>query len=61
MKMFFIQEIRYFSSIPDFIRNHRKHSAEGIAKVAYKDTEHYRMTKQFLDDPERMMKYLLDF
>ena len=36
-------------------------SDAGIAKVAYKDTEHYRMTKQFLDDPERMMKYLLDF
>ena len=36
-------------------------SEQGIAKVAYKDTEHYRMTKQFLDDPERMMKYLMDF
>ena len=36
-------------------------SEQGIAKVAYKDTEHYRMTKQFLENPERMMKYLLDF
>lgn len=36
-------------------------SEQGIACVAYRDTEHYRMTKQFLDDPERMMKYLLDF
>jgi predicted ATPase len=35
-------------------------SDEGIAKVAYKDTEHYRMTKQFLENPERMMKYLLE-
>lgn len=35
-------------------------SEEGIDKVAYKDTEHYRMTKQFLDDPERMIKYLLE-
>ncbi len=32
----------------------------GIAEVAYKDTEHYRMTKQFLDDPERMLRYLLE-
>ena len=35
-------------------------SEQGIAKVAYKDTEHYRMTKRFLDDPERMMRYLLE-
>jgi predicted ATPase len=35
-------------------------SEQGIAKVAYKDTEHYRMTKQFLENPERMMKYLLE-
>ena len=35
-------------------------SDAGIAKVAYKDTEHYRMTKQFLENPERMMKYLLE-
>ena len=36
-------------------------SAEGIAAVDYRETEHYRITKRFLDDPERMMKYLLDF
>jgi predicted ATPase len=35
-------------------------SEQGIAEVAYKDTEHYRMTKQFLENPERMMKYLLE-
>ena len=35
-------------------------SEQGIDKVAYRDTEHYRMTKQFLDDPERMIKYLLE-
>lgn len=35
-------------------------SEQGIARVAYRDTEHYRMTKQFLDDPERMIRYLLD-
>ena len=31
----------------------------GIAQVAYKDTEHYRVTKQFLDRPERMLWLLL--
>ncbi len=35
-------------------------SEQGIAKVAYKDTEHYRMTKQFLDAPERMLRYLIE-
>ena len=35
-------------------------SEKGIARVDYRDTEHYRMTKQFLDDPERMIRYLLD-
>lgn len=32
----------------------------GIEKVLYKETEHYLLTKQFLDDPERMLRYLLD-
>ncbi len=31
----------------------------GIAKANYKDTEHYRITKQFLNDPDRMLYYLL--
>jgi predicted ATPase len=31
----------------------------GITRVAYKDTEHYRVTKQFLDRPERMLELLL--
>ena len=35
-------------------------SEQGIAKVAYKDTEHYRITKQFLDAPERMLRYLIE-
>ena len=35
-------------------------SFEGIKKVDYKDTEHYRVTKQFLDDPQRMLHYLLE-
>ena len=36
-------------------------SAEGIRAVDWRETEHYQVTKRFLDDPERMMKYLLDF
>lgn len=31
----------------------------GIQQVRYQETEHYRITKQFIDQPERMMKYLL--
>lgn len=31
----------------------------GIKKTTYKDTEHYNITKQFFDDPDRMMHYLL--
>lgn len=34
-------------------------SKEGIQKVNYRDTEHYQLTKQFLEDPERMLHYLL--
>lgn len=33
--------------------------ADGIRSVDYRETEHYQVTKQFLDDPERMLKYLL--
>lgn len=35
-------------------------SETGIEKVSYKDTDHYKVTKQFLDRPEQMIKYLLD-
>lgn len=35
-------------------------SKSGINRVSYKDTEHYKITKQFLDCPERMLHYLLD-
>ena len=35
-------------------------SQDGIKKVSYRETEHYQITKQFLDNPERMLKYLLD-
>lgn len=27
----------------------------GISPVSYKQTEHYQITKQFLDNPERML------
>ncbi len=27
--------------------------------VAYKDTDHFRVSKQFLDDPDRMLRHLL--
>lgn len=35
-------------------------SDNGMARVNYRETEHYRITKQFIDQPERMIKYLLD-
>lgn len=31
---------------------------EGIQSVSYKETEHYQITKQFLNAPEQMCKYL---
>lgn len=34
-------------------------SDSSIRKTAYVDTPHYKITKQFLDDPERMLHYLL--
>lgn len=32
---------------------------KGLEKVGYKETEHYQLTKQFMDCPEQMMKHLL--
>ena len=32
----------------------------GIRSVDYKETEHYQITKQFINDPERMLNYLLN-
>lgn len=32
---------------------------DGLRKISYKETEHYLVTKLFLDDPQRMMKILL--
>lgn len=34
-------------------------SQAGIRPVHYRDTEHFRVTKDFLEDPERMLHYLL--
>ncbi|BDI33005.1 hypothetical protein CCAX7_50560 [Capsulimonas corticalis] len=34
-------------------------SASGIRPIEYRDTEHYRITKMFLDDPERMLNLLM--
>lgn len=32
----------------------------GIDKTHYQDTDHYRITKQFLDNPDRMLHYLFN-
>jgi len=34
-------------------------SKDGIESVSYEDTEHYKITKSFMDNPDRMIKYLL--
>ena len=34
-------------------------SERGIEKVDYRNTEHYLITKQFIDNPDQMIKYLL--
>ena len=33
-------------------------SEGGIQRVDYRETEHYLLTKRFLEDPERMLRYL---
>ncbi len=35
-------------------------SKDGIRKTDYRETEHYQITKGFLENPERMLRYLLD-
>ncbi len=32
----------------------------GITRANYKDTEHYKVTKMFIDQPEKMLKLLLE-
>ena len=34
-------------------------SDEGIELVNYRDTEHYQITRSFLENPEKMLSYLL--
>lgn len=33
-------------------------SEKGIERVKYEDTEHYQVTKMFMDNPQQMMGYL---
>lgn len=33
---------------------------EGIQRIAYEDTEHFRITRDFLANPERMLKILME-
>lgn len=35
-------------------------STDGIRTVPYKETEHYRVTLEFLQNPERMLRYLTE-
>ena len=35
-------------------------SEAGIRRVDYKETEHYQVTRRFLENPEKMLHYLLD-
>ena len=30
----------------------------GVQSIAYRETEHYQLTRRFLEDPERMLRYL---
>lgn len=34
-------------------------SENGVRSIGYKETEHYRITREFLENPERMLRYLL--
>ncbi len=31
---------------------------EGMERVAFRETDHYRVTKRFLDDPESYLRHL---
>ncbi len=35
-------------------------SENGINSVPYQETEHFRITKQFVNAPEKMLKYLFE-
>ncbi len=38
----------------------RQFSTDGIRNVAYEDTEHVQITKRFLENPDRMFRYLFE-
>ena len=33
---------------------------DGVTAVEYRETEHYQLTRRFLENPERMLRYLLE-
>ena len=35
-------------------------SDDGIKSINYQDCEHYKITRHFLEDPQRTFKYLLE-
>lgn len=35
-------------------------SEDSISSVDYRETEHYQLTRRFLENPEKMLHYLLD-
>lgn len=35
-------------------------TSDGIQSIPYEECEHYLVTKQFLENPKRMLRYLLD-
>ena len=35
-------------------------SSSGIEPIAYEETEHYRITRDFLANPQRMLKILFE-
>jgi predicted ATPase len=43
---------------PDAVIYHL--GSDGIKKICFEDTEHYVVTKEFLNNPERMLRILLD-
>ena len=34
-------------------------SEQGIQSVSYEETEHYRLSRRFLENPEHILRYLL--
>ena len=34
-------------------------SEAGISSVSYRDTQHYTFSRRFLEDPDRVLRYLL--